>query len=292
MFQGVFTALVTPFRKGAVDEDALGRLVDTQVQAGVHGLVVCGTTGEAASMTLKEKERAIKVVVEQTRGRVSVIAGTGSNNTMNTVEATSHVASLGVDAALVVTPYYVKPPQRGLVEHYKQVARVGLPIVAYNVPSRTGVTMTPDTVRHLADISKIVALKEASGDMVLGAEIIGAVGQTMDILSGDDGTFLPLLSVGCAGCVSVLSNVAPRQVVDLYESFVSGDMLRARQLHLKLLPLVRALFSESNPIPVKAALSMMGQVGEEIRAPLAVMEKRARQELKTTMQQLGLVEKK
>lgn len=289
VFQGVFTALVTPFRKGKVDEDALRQLVDRQIQAGVHGLVVCGTTGEAAAMSSEEKQHAIRAVVEQSRGRVSVIAGTGSYNTATTIEATKQAASLGVDAALVVTPYYVKPPQRGLLEHYKQIAKLGLAVVAYNVPSRTGVSLSVETVREIAQIPNVVALKEASGNMVLGAEIIGAAGDKFAVLSGDDGTFLPLLSLGGAGCVSVLSNVAPRQTVEIYEAFVSGDVARARSLHVSLLPLVRALFLESNPIPVKAALSMMGQVGPEIRTPLCVMEEKAQRSLRGVLQELGLL---
>ncbi len=289
MFQGVFTALVTPFAKGAVDVDALRLMVDRQIQAGVHGLVVCGTTGEAAAMSADERKQAIQAVAEQAKGRVSVIAGTGSNNTAACINATEQAASYGVDAALVVTPYYVKPPQRGLVDHYSQVAKVGLPVVAYNVPSRTGVSIKPDTARLLSEIPGVVALKEASGDMVLGAEIIRQVGQGFAVLSGDDGTFLPFLSVGGAGCVSVLSNLVPKEVVELYEAFMAGDLTKAKDLHFRFLPLVRALFSESNPIPVKAALAMMGLMGDEIRTPLSIMEEKSREKLRGILEELELL---
>ncbi len=288
MFQGVLTALVTPFKDGALDETALRELVERQIAAGIHGQVVCGTTGEAAAMTVEERLAAMRIVVDQVAGRVPVVAGTGTNATAASVEMTRAAAELGVDGALVVTPYYVKPPQRGLVEHFRAVAAVGLPVVAYNVPSRTGVSISPDTAAALADIDQVVALKEASADLLLDARIIQATGGRLALLSGDDHTFLPFLSIGGSGCISVVSNVAPAQTAGLFDAFKAGDLAKARELHYALLPLMRALFTEANPIPVKAALAMLGQIGWDIRPPLAPLADDLRPGLQRAMADLGL----
>lgn len=288
MFAGVLTALVTPFRAGSLDEAALAELVERQIAAGVHGQVVCGTTGEAAAMSVEERLAAIRVVVEQVRGRVPVIAGTGTCSTSASVQMTRQAAELGVDAALVVTPYYVKPPQRGLVEHFRALAAVGLPVVAYNVPARTGVSISPETAAELAGIEGIVALKEASADLLLDARILQAVGDRLALLSGDDFTFLPLLSIGGAGCISVVSNVVPGLFAELYERFVAGDLAGAREIHHRVLPLMRALFVEANPIPVKAALAMLGQISWEIRLPLLALADEHRPQLERALAGLGL----
>jgi 4-hydroxy-tetrahydrodipicolinate synthase len=290
MYAGVLTALVTPFADGRVDERALRELVEAQLAAGIHGQVVCGTTGEAAAMSEAERLTAMRLVVEQVAGRVPVIAGTGTNNTLSSVEMTEKAAELGVDGVLVVTPYYVKPPQRGLVEHFAAVAGVGLPVVAYNVPSRTGVSITPETAAALAGLEGVVALKEASADLVLDSRIMQAVGDGLQVLSGDDFTFLPLLALGGAGCISVVSNVAPAEFAMLYDLFREGDLAAAREIHYRLLPLMGQLFSEANPIPVKAALAMMGQIGWDIRVPLSPLAEDARPALRSALIELGFVE--
>lgn len=290
MFRGVLTALVTPMRDGEVDTGALRRLVEEQIGAGIHGQVVCGTTGEAAALTPAEWDAAVGAVVEQARGRVPVIAGTGSNNTRAAVECTRRAAELGVDGVLVVTPYYVKPPLPGLLAHYRQVAAVGLPVVAYNVPSRTGLALDAAGAAALAGIDGVVALKEASGDMKLDGHISSAVEPGFGLLSGDDFTFLPLLALGGTGCISVVANAAPRLTAALYERFVAGDLAAARVLQLKLLPLMRALFLQPNPIPVKAALAMMGRIGPEIRTPLAELDEAHRPALQRALAELDLLE--
>ena len=267
-WHGVITALVTPFDEQGVDERALGDLVESQIAAGLHGLLVCGTTGESAAMTVAERERAVRCVVERVAGRVPVLAGAGGNNTQATVDAVLAVKSWGVDAALVVTPYYVKPSQAGMIEHYRVAAEVGLPIVAYNVPGRTGVSLQPETVKALAEMPTVVALKEASGDLNLGGFMMRAVGDGLSMLSGDDFTFLPFLSIGGRGAISVVSNVAPKEMVALFEAFEAGRLDEARRLQLDLLPLAEVLFCESNPIPVKAAMALLGHGGPIVRTPL------------------------
>ncbi|MBW2700700.1 MAG: 4-hydroxy-tetrahydrodipicolinate synthase [Deltaproteobacteria bacterium] len=270
-WHGVITALVTPFDEQGVDEAALGDLVESQIAAGLHGLLVCGTTGESAAMTAAERERAVRCVVERVAGRVPVLAGAGGNNTEATVEAVLAVQGWGADAALVVTPYYVKPSQAGMLEHYRAASEVGLPIVAYNVPGRTGVSLQPETTRVLAEMPSVVALKEASGDLNLGAFMMRAVGDGLSMLSGDDFTFLPFLSIGGKGAISVVSNVAPKEMVALFEAFEAGRLDEARRLQLSLLPLAAVLFCESNPIPVKAAMAMLGHCGPMVRTPLTRM---------------------
>ncbi|HUU00559.1 MAG TPA: 4-hydroxy-tetrahydrodipicolinate synthase [Myxococcota bacterium] len=294
MFKGPLTALVTPFKDGALDIDSLRRLVERQIAGGISGLVACGTTGEAAAMSMEEKLLVIRQVSEQTAGRVPVIAGTGSNNTKATIEMTRKAAALKIDGVLVVTPYYVKPTQAGLIDHFARVAKVGPPVVAYNVPGRTGVSLTPASVAELARLENVVALKEASGDLKLDALMIRAQresGGELAIFSGDDFTFLPLLALGGRGCISVVSNVAPGRMAEMYSKFESGDLEGARKIHFDLLPLTEALFLESNPIPVKAAMAMLGECGPEIRPPLAPLSEKHNPRLRGAMQALGLLEK-
>ncbi len=287
MFTGTLTALVTPFRDGRIDERALRELCEWQIGEGIHGLVVCGSTGEAAALSTQEKVLATRIVVEQARKRVPVVAGSGTNSTATTVELTRALGEAKPDAVLVVTPYYVKPTQAGLVEHYRAVAEVGLPVVAYNVPGRTGVSMTSDTVAKLAGIRGLVALKEASADLKLDAAMARVCGE-MALLSGDDFTYLPFLAVGGRGCISVASNVMPRRMVELYQRFCKNDLAGARDIQLELLPLMEALFLESNPIPVKAALWRMGKIQPEIRAPLTWLAQDKQPKLFAAMAELGL----
>ncbi len=288
MFEGTLTALATPFRGGQVDVEALRVLVERQIAAGIHGLVPCGTTGEAANLAPEEQLLVIRHVVEQAAGKVPVIAGTGSNSTRHTVEMTRRAKSLKVDGVLVVTPYYVKPPQRGLLEHYRQVAEVGPPVVAYNVPSRTGVCLTAETVGELSKLDNLVAVKEATADLNLDAAFIQAAGDGLSILSGDDFTFLPQLCIGGRGAISVTSNVAPGPMAELYNRWRGGDTEGARQIHYRLLPLMHAMFLETNPIPVKAALALLGLCSWEIRTPLAPLADDLRDRLVKVMADCGI----
>jgi 4-hydroxy-tetrahydrodipicolinate synthase len=288
MFEGTMTALVTPFKDGAVDVDAMRAMVQRQIAAGIHGLVPCGTTGEAANMTPEENLLVIRHVVEQAAGMVPVIAGTGSNNTHTSVEMTRRAASLKVDGVLAVTPYYVKPPQRGLLEHYRQVAAVGPPVVAYNVPSRTGVSMTPQTVEELSKMDNVVAIKEATADMNLDSQFVMAAGGGLNILSGDDFTYLAQLCIGGRGAISVTSNVAPGPMAELYNKWRAGDEEGARKIHYKMQPLMHAMFMETNPIPVKAAAAILGLCSWEIRTPLAPLADELKPKLEKIMTDCGV----
>jgi len=272
MFHGAITAIITPFRGGRLDVPALKKLVEFQVRNGISGLVPCGTTGESATLSFEEHEKVIQVVMDAARGRVPVIAGTGSNNTKEAVVLTRYAKKAGADAALVITPYYNKPTQKGLVAHFRAIAEeVDIPIILYNVPGRTGVNMTADTVARLSEVKNIAGVKEASGNLVQVSEILRATPRTFCVLSGDDALYFPMLALGAKGVISVVSNVAPREMADLYDAFVSGRVATAREIHYRLWPLMQALFIETNPIPVKTAVAMMGMIKEEFRLPLCTM---------------------
>lgn len=268
--RGAYTALITPFRNGSIDDGALRGLVDRQIEGGIDGLVPCGTTGEAATMSEDEQISVIETVVDQAAGRVPVVAGTGSNDTARTIRHTRRVSQIeGVDAALVVTPYYNKPGQAALVRHYESIAdEGGLPVVMYNVPGRTAVSMTAETVARIGEHPNVVAVKEATGDMVLATRIRELAGDSIALLSGDDFTTLPLLSVGGVGCISVLSNLDPGAMSAMCAAAASGDWDRAREVHLAIQPLARALFLDTNPVPVKTAAAMLGWCDSELRPPL------------------------
>lgn len=270
--EGAFTALITPFKGGSVDHDALADHVERQIEGGIDGLVPCGTTGEAATMTKEEKLSVIRTTVDAADGRVPIVAGTGTNDTRETIEMTRAVAEIGgVDAALVVTPYYNKPNQEGLYRHFHEIAEQGgLPVMLYNVPSRTGVFLSAETVARLAEDDDIVALKEASGDMRLGTRIVEEAGDDLQLFSGDDFTTYPLVAIGAAGCVSVASNVIPGPMSELVAAARTGDIERARRLHRKIQPLTRMLFSEPNPVPTKLAASILGWCEPDVRPPLYV----------------------
>jgi 4-hydroxy-tetrahydrodipicolinate synthase len=266
---GCWTALITPFRDDAIDEPALRRLVETQIAGGVRGLVPCGTTGETVTMTTTEAERVIAVVVETAAGRVPVMAGVGGNDTRTTIGRARRAASLGADALLVVTPYYNKPTQDGLVAHFTAVADASdLPIVLYNVPGRTGVNMLPEATLRLAHHPRIVAIKEASGSLDQASEIVAGAPEGFAVLSGDDSLTLPIVSVGGRGVVSVVSNVAPAAVAGLVDAALAGDGDAARAAHLALYPLCRAMFCETNPVPVKEAAALLGLCAPDVRLPL------------------------
>ena len=290
-FEGSIVALATPFRGGAFDEEAYRGLIRYQLENGIEGLVPIGTTGEAVTMSAEERTRAVKIAVEMARGKLPVIAGAGSNNTQETIESVRRVREAGADGALVVTPYYNKPTQTGLYEHFRAVAKAhpSFPIVAYNVPGRTGVDLLPETCLRLGDIAEVVALKEATGSMSRAIDIVEKCGARLTLLSGDDFTILPLIACGGKGVISVSANVAPRMVSDLVRAARAGQLAKAGELQVKLNGLHRLLFIESNPIPVKWALHLMKKFGPEIRLPLTPMSEANAAKLKEELRKLGLL---
>ena len=290
MLKGSIVAIVTPFKKGKVDEKAFGDLIEWHIAQGTNAIVPCGTTGEASTLDYKEHYRVIDIAVKIVNGRVPVVAGTGANSTDETIEITEHAKKSGADAALLVTPYYNKPTQEGLYRHYKMVAeQVDIPIVLYNVPGRTAVNMLPPTVARLAEIKNIIAIKEATGDMKQVSEVIRLCGDRMIVISGDDFTTLPLLALGGKGVISVSANVMPKEVSEMCSFWMKGQHDKARALHYKLEPLNASMFIETNPIPVKTALAMMGKIREEFRMPLCEMAPANKEKLKKVLMDLKLL---
>jgi 4-hydroxy-tetrahydrodipicolinate synthase len=290
IFQGSLVALVTPFREGKVDEAKLKELVEFQIAGGTDVIVPCGTTGESPTLDHDEHKRVIDVVVQAVNRRIPVVAGTGSNSTAEAVSLTRHAKQAGADGALVVLPYYNKPTQKGLMEHCRAIAdAVDLPLILYNIPGRTGVNMLPDTLAQLADHPNIVGMKEATGDLVQMTQDIVLCGDKLSFLSGDDTLTLPLMSVGGRGVISVVANIVPKDVAAMTHAFLNGDWKQARELHLKLFPLSQAMFIETNPIPVKTALAMMGKIREEWRLPLCPMLEANRKKLETALRAYGLL---
>jgi 4-hydroxy-tetrahydrodipicolinate synthase len=290
MFEGMLTALVTPFRDGEIDEAALRALVERQIESGIDGLVPCGSTGESATLSHAEHRRVVEIVVNATHGRVPVVAGTGSNNTREAIELTVYVKEAGADGALLISPYYNKPTQEGLFLHYAEIARrTAFPLVLYNIPGRTASNMLPATVARLADLEQVVGIKEACGDLAQISEVIDRCPASFSVLSGDDALTLPILAIGGKGVISTTANVAPAEMVSLVRSFRAGDVDTARRCHLRLLPLFDALFAETNPIPVKAALQLTGAIGPEIRLPLTPLTEPNRERLQVVLKELGLV---
>jgi 4-hydroxy-tetrahydrodipicolinate synthase len=290
MFEGTFVAMVTDFRDGMLDLDGVRSLAKRLIEAGVDGLVPAGCTGEAATLTVNERVDMIKAVIDAKgdSAKVSVIPGTGTNCTSSTVELTSIAHDLGADAAMLITPFYNKPTQAGLIKHYETVAsKVKIPIVLYNVPGRTCVNMLPETVAELAGIDNVVAIKEASGSVDQVARIVATTDIT--VLSGDDSLTLPMLAVGARGVVSVAANVVPGEVVEMVSAFLGGSLDKARALHLKLLPLMHVLFLETNPGPVKAALEMIGHGTGDLRLPLVGVSEASRQKVKRVLQDLKVL---
>jgi 4-hydroxy-tetrahydrodipicolinate synthase len=289
--RGAYTALITPFRDGEVDRPALADLVERQIGAGIHGLVPCGTTGEASTMRADERVAVIEWVSSVAAGRVPIIAGTGTNDTRTTVEFTKRISGIdGVHAALVVTPYYNKPNQAGIRHHFQCVADDGgLPVVLYNVPGRTGVSMTAATVGLLSRHENIVAVKEASGDMRLGTDIAMQQEDDFALLSGDDFTTLPLLAVGGAGCISVVSNIDPRSMAQMCDAAHRGDFEKARRYHTKIQALAAALFSDANPVPAKVAASMLGWTSPDVRSPLVPGTEDLQERMRQTLTEYGLL---
>ena len=281
---GCFTALFTPFRDGQLDLPALRALVERQIAGGVSGLVPCGTTGETPALTAAEWEGVVATVIETAHGRVPVIAGTGSNSTASTIELTRRARLLGADGALVVTPYYNRPTQDGLFAHFAAVAdAVDLPLVLYNVPGRTGANMSPETVIRLANVPGIVAIKEASGSLDQASQIVCDGPDGFAVLSGDDSLTLPIMGVGGAGIVSVVSNIVPEAVSALTAACLAGDFALGRAIHRSLFDLCRAMFVETNPVPVKAAAALLGYCTPEVRLPLAPLSEAAQRRVESAL---------
>ncbi len=290
MIRGAIVAIVTPFLDGHIDEKGLGELIEWHIASGTNAIVPCGTTGESATLDYEEHYRVIEITVEAVNRRIPVIAGTGANSTDETVMITRKAKELGADAALLVSPYYNKPTQEGLYRHYKIVAEaVDMPIVLYNVPGRTAVNILPSTVARLTEFPNIIAIKEASGDMKQVSEIFRLCGDRITLISGDDFATLPLLSLGGKGVISVTANIAPREVSEMCRLWEEGKIGEARTMHYKLEPLNTAMFLETNPMPVKTALAMMGKIREEFRLPLCEMAEGNRQKLKKTLDEFRLL---
>jgi len=290
-FEGAMTALVTPFRDGRVDDRALADLVEAQIAGGIDGLVPAGTTGESATLTIEEQVHVISVVVKQARGRVPVVAGAGANATAEAIELSRGAREAGADGLLHVTPYYNRPTQDGIVRHFQEIVRgMGqpLPILVYNVPSRTGSDVLPETVAKLAQIDAVVGIKEATGNVLRATHILARCGDRITVLSGDDFTMFPLYAVGARGVISVLSNIAPRWVADMWDHVRAGAWDKAREIHYRLQPLTELLFSEASPTPIKTCLAMAGRMTDEFRSPLYPATPALREKLQAALREAGL----
>ncbi len=293
MFKGVFVAIVTPFKNGKIDEEALRGLIDFQIAGGVDGIVPCGTTGESATLNHEEHDQVIRIAVDACKGKASVLAGTGSNSTQEAIQLSRNAKNAGADGLLQITPYYNKPNQEGLYHHFSSIAdAVDLPIVLYNVPSRTSVNMVPETVVRLAKIEKIVGIKEASGSLQAISKIIDNCGKDFTVLSGDDPLLWPILAIGGKGVISVTANILPAKVAALCKAAAIGDIAEARSLHYELMDINDSLFIDTNPIPVKAALYLMGKIENELRGPLIKLSKDTLERLKKAMACHGLLASK
>lgn len=289
LFEGSGVALVTPFKDGKVNYEKMGDLIEWHIENKTDAIIVCGTTGESATMTDKERKSTIKFVVDKVNKRIPVIAGSGSNNTAYSIELSKYCQEVGADGLLIVTPYYNKATQNGLIKHYTAIAdSVDLPIILYNVPGRTGVNITPSTVEKLSKIENIVAIKEASGNISQVAEIARLCGADFAIYSGNDDQIVPILSLGGIGVISVLANVLPKETHDIVEKYLSGDVEESRKLQLRLNELVNSLFIEVNPIPVKAAMNLMGMEAGELRLPLTDISEQNLEVLKNNMVKAGI----
>jgi 4-hydroxy-tetrahydrodipicolinate synthase len=290
MLKGAITAIVTPFKNGQLDEEAYRALIERQITEGINGIVPCGTTGESPTLSHAEHKRVVETCIDQVKKRVPVIAGAGSNNTAESLDLTKHAQAAGADYALLITPYYNKPTQEGLYQHYKTMAsQTKIPIVVYNVPGRTSVNLLPETMARLAALPNIVGLKDATGDLKQGAKTLELCGDRITVLSGDDFTTFPLLCVGGMGVISVVSNVVPADMAGMCNAFFKGDLEGARKLHYKMWPLIEAMFYETNPVPVKTAMKMLGMITGEVRQPLWTMSKANEDKLRQVMQQYALI---
>jgi 4-hydroxy-tetrahydrodipicolinate synthase len=291
-FQGAFVAIVTPFQDGTVDEQGLVDLIEFHIANGTHGIVPCGTTGESATLSHEEHHRVVELTVKTVNGRVPVVAGSGSNSTAEAINLTRHAKQAGVDGVLMVSPYYNKPSQEGLYQHYKAVAEaVDIPIILYNVPSRTSSNILPQTVARLAQIDNIAGIKEATGDLNQISEVIRLCPEDFTVLSGDDFTSMPTVLIGGKGVISVTSNVAPKDMADMMSAALAGDLSQARAMHYKLFPLIQAMFYDTNPVPAKKSLELMGKIKSGTpRLPLYPMNDEALSRLKAALANYGLIQ--
>ncbi len=291
MFKGSMVAIITPFdSQGRFDEEKYRQLIEFQIENGTDVIVPCGTTGESATLDYNEHDQVIEVCIDQVAKRVPVIAGTGSNSTAEAIELSQHAKEMGADGVLLVSPYYNKPSQEGLYQHYKAIAEaVSIPQVLYNVPGRTGMNMTAATTIRLAEFSNVVAIKEASGDITQSGEILAKAGDKIDILSGDDFLTLPLMAIGAKGVISVTANILPKEVKAMVAAIGEGRWDEARQMHLRMLDIHNAMFIESNPVPVKTAASLMGKCGCDVRLPLVDMQPATLEKLKQVLKGYGLI---
>jgi 4-hydroxy-tetrahydrodipicolinate synthase len=291
MFEGLYTALITPFRNGKVDYDALKNIIEMQIKGGVDGLVPMGTTGESPTVSFEEHKSVIRKVVEIVSGRVKVIAGTGANSTDEAVYLSKEAEEAGVDGVLQVNPYYNRPTQNGLILHFEKVAKsIKIPVVLYNIPGRTGVNFLPESIRELLNrVDNVKAIKEATGDISQMMSVIEICGDRLELISGDDNLLLPVLSIGGVGVISVLSNILPAEVKRVITDYNSGKIQEARKMFYSLLPLCRAMFLETNPIPVKSAMEMAGHCGGEIRLPMTPMSEDKKMLLKAVLQKYGVI---
>ncbi len=289
MFKGCLVAIVTPFRKGEVDEDKFRELIQFQLKKGTDGIVPCGTTGESPTLSQEEHKRLIQITVEEVKKRVPVIAGTGSNSTREAEGLTQYAKEVGADGALIITPYYNKPTPNGLKAHYQRLEKIGLPIIIYNVPSRTGTNIPPCVVGELSQLKNIVGIKEASGDMDQISDIFSSCKSNFAILSGNDSHTLPILALGGVGVISVLANILPQEMKNLVGSWLEGNYEKARELHYQLYPLCKAMFIETNPIPVKTALAKLKMIEKEWRYPLVEMKRENEEKLEKALSRYGLI---
>ena len=289
-FEGSIVAMVTPFRDGKVDEAKIRELVEFHVKNGTDAIVPCGTTGESPTLSHAEHKRVVEVTIEAAAGQIPVIAGTGSNSTAEAIELTQHAKKAGADGVLMVCPYYNKPTQAGLIAHYTAVAAaVDIPIIMYNIPGRTGVNMLTETVAALAELPSVVGMKEASGSLEQMTEVISLCGDRLTVVSGDDTLTLPLMAVGGKGVISVVANIVPKETAEMTRAALNGDWKRAKELHLRLFPLCKAMFYETNPIPVKTAMQLLGRLNGELRLPLCPMSQANRDKLQKALQAYGLL---
>jgi 4-hydroxy-tetrahydrodipicolinate synthase len=290
MFKGSLVAIITPFKKGKFDEKRYAELIEWHIAQGTQGIIPCGSTGEAATLDYSDHFRVMEVAIDTVNKRIPVLAGTGANSTDEAIIITKKAKELGADGALIVTPYYNKPTQEGLYLHFRAIAQaVDIPIVLYNVPGRTAVNMLPSTVARLLEFKNIVGLKEATGDMRQASDLVRLCGDRLILLSGDDFTTFPMLALGGVGVISVTANIVPKDFADMCSAWAKGDIAKARQLHYKLEPLNGAMFIETNPIPVKTALAMMGKIEEEFRLPLCPMSAANREKLAAALKDAGVI---
>ena len=283
-------ALVTPFHGDKIDEQKIKELVEFHIKTGTKAIIPCGTTGESATLSHEEHEKVIEIVVRQAAKRIKVIAGTGSNNTKEAIRLTKHAKAAGADAALLISPYYNRPTQQGLYLHFKAVAdAVDIPIILYNIASRTGVNIEPETIAELAKIKNIAGIKESSGNLDQMSRIAQLCGENFALISGDDSLTLPIMAIGGVGIISVVANIVPRDVADMVDSFLKGDLRHAKKMHYKLLPLIKAMFIETNPIPVKTAMGLMGMAESTFRLPLCSMKEENEAKLRKALKDYGLL---